>query len=72
MLNVIIVVSRHVLFAPTSVTCCVSSTFPGISDSLFYALHYGGDTSHWNEVKKQIDVMRTHLRYATQILQQTH
>jgi len=43
------------------------SVFPGISDSIFNATQYGGD---WNEVHKQIDIVRISIRYATQIMNQ--
>ena len=56
---------RHVVFAPSSFNAYLGSTFPGISDTIFNATHYGGE---WDEVRKQIDIVRISIRYATQIM----
>ena len=53
------------MFAPSSVNTYGSSVFPGVSDAIFDAIHYGGS---WNRVHRQIDVVRVHMRYASQIL----
>ena len=55
------------MFAPSSVNTYAGSVFPGISDSIFNAIQYRGD---WNEVRKQIDIVRISIRYATQIMNQ--
>ena len=51
------------MFTPSSVNTYASSLFPGISDSIFSAAHFGGD---WNEVRRQVDVVRVHIRYAVE------
>ncbi len=57
--------SRHVVFAPSSVNIYGSSVFPGVLDSIFDATNNGGS---WDEVRKQIDIVRVHVHYATQVL----
>ncbi len=60
-------VSRHVVFAPSAVNSYGSSLFPGISDTIFNATYYG---QTWNDVRRQIDVVRVHLMYACQIMKE--
>jgi len=57
---------RHVVFAPSSVNSYGSSLFPGISDSIFAAIASDKEDD-WNLVRRQIDIVRNHLRYATMI-----
>ena len=56
---------RHVVFAPSAVNYYGSSHFPGISDAIFNATYYG---QSWNHVRRQIDVVRVHLHYAAEIM----
>ncbi len=58
---------RHVVFAPSSVNSYGSSLFPGISDTIFEATQSGKEED-WNKVRRQIDIVRNHLRYATMII----
>ena len=58
---------RHVLFAPSSVNSYGSSLFPGIADTIFTATQ-SGSQEDWNKVRRQIDIVRNHLRYATMIM----
>ena len=55
------------MFAPSSVNSYGSVAFPGVSDSIFDAVYNGGD---WNQVRKQIDILRVHVRYAVDIMDQ--
>lgn len=59
---------RHVIFAPSSVNSYASVTFPGLSDAIFSALHT--TPPDWDEVRRQADAVRVHIRYATQVMQQ--
>ena len=54
--------SRHVIFAPSSVNSYASATFPGLSDAIFNALHTA--SPDWDEVRRQADAVRVHIRYA--------
>ena len=56
---------RHVLFAPSSVNSYGSSLFPGVSDAIFNAVNFGGS---WDEVRRQLDIVRNHIRFATQVM----
>ena len=56
---------RHVIFAPSSVNSYGSSLFPGVSDTMFDALNYNGS---WDDVRRQLDFVRNHVRYATSIM----
>ena len=64
-LTLIIITCRHVIFAPSSVNSYDSSVFPGVSDTIFDAVNYGGS---WNDVRRQLDFVRNHVRYATSIM----
>ena len=55
------------MFAPSSVNSYAGASFPGISDSIFDAMHSGGS---WDEVRRQIDIVRVHVRYAVEIMNQ--
>lgn len=62
---------RHVIFAPSIFNSYGSSGFPGITDAIFSATHNLDSRSvkdKWNEVQKQIDIVRTHIRHAKQVL----
>ena len=56
---------RHVLFAPSSVNSYGSSLFPGVSDTIYNAVNFGGS---WDEVRRQLDIVRNHIRFATQVM----
>lgn len=58
--------SRHVVFAPSSVNSYGSSVFPGVSDTIFNARNYGGS---WDEVRKQIDIVRVHILHSIQVME---
>ena len=63
--------SRHVIFAPSSVDSYASATFPGLSDAIFSALHPAPSVPpDWDEVRRQSDAVRVHIRYATQVMNQ--
>ncbi len=55
------------LFAPSSFNSYGSSGFPGVSDTIFEATQSGKEED-WNKVRRQIDIVRNHLRYATMIM----
>jgi N-acetylated-alpha-linked acidic dipeptidase len=57
--------NRHILFAPSSVNSYGSSLFPGVSDTLFNAVNFGGS---WDNVRRQLDFVRNHLRFAAGIM----
>ena len=56
---------RHIIYAPSSVNSYGSSLFPGVSDSIFNAVEYGGS---WDDVRRQLDFLRNHIRYATAVM----
>ena len=56
---------RHIIFAPSSVNIYGSSLFPGVSDTIFNAVNFGGS---WDEVRRQLDFARNHIRYATTVM----
>ena len=56
------------IFAPSSVNSYAGATFPGVSDAIFNAEVMGGS---WDDVRRQLDFVRVHIRYATQILSQS-
>ena len=58
---------RHIIYAPSSVNSYGSSLFPGIQDTILGATLPGMEGS-WDDVAEQVDIVRNHLRYATQIL----
>ena len=57
--------NRHVIFAPSSVNSYGSSLFPGVSDTIFNAVNFGGS---WEDVSRQLDFVRNHIRYATMVM----
>ena len=57
--------NRHILFAPSSVNSYGSSLFPGVSDTLFNAVNFGGS---WEDARRQLDFVRNHLRFAATIM----
>ena len=62
---------RHVLYAPSSFNHYDSAAFPGITDAIFDATHNlteTGSAQKWDTVRRQIDIVRTHIRHATQVL----
>jgi len=62
---------RHVLYAPSSFDSYSSATYPGITDAIFDATHNltaAGSAEKWDAVRRQIDIVRIHLRHATQVL----
>eukprot|EP00731_Ephydatia_muelleri_P016309 Em0009g733a len=62
---------KHVIFAPSSVNSYASATFPGLSDAIFSALHPTPSVPpDWDEVRRQSDAVRVHIRYATQVMTQ--
>ncbi|KAL5481832.1 hypothetical protein EMCRGX_G022084 [Ephydatia muelleri] len=62
---------KHVIFAPSSVDSYASATFPGLSDAIFSALHpIPSVPPDWDEVRRQSDAVRVHIRYATQVMKQ--
>ena len=63
------VCSRHVVYAPSSVNQYGSSLFPGVSDAIFYAVQFGGS---WDAVREQLDLVRIHILYASQIMSQSY
>ena len=56
---------RHVVYAPSSVNQYGSSLFPGVSDAIFAATEWGGS---WDSVREQLDLVRVHMNYASQIM----
>ena len=56
---------RHIIYAPSSVNSYGSSLFPGVSDAIFNAVNYNGS---WEEVRRQLDFVRNHVRYATAVM----
>ena len=61
--------SRHVVYAPSSVNAYGSSAFPGVSDAIFSALESGGS---WDVVREQLDLVRVHILYASHIMDQQY
>ncbi|KAL5481828.1 hypothetical protein EMCRGX_G022079 [Ephydatia muelleri] len=62
---------KHVIFAPSSVNSYASAIFPGLSDAIFSALHPTPSVPpDWDEVRRQSDAVRVHIRYATQVMTQ--
>ena len=59
---------RHVVYAPSSVNQYGSSLFPGVSDAIFAAMEWGGS---WDLVREQLDLVRVHILYASQIMTQS-
>ena len=57
--------NRHIIFAPSSVNNYGSSLFPGVSDTIFNAVNFDGS---WEDVQRQLDFVRNHVRYATSIM----
>ena len=55
------------MYAPSSVNQYGSSLFPGVSDAIFSAVEFG---SSWDVVWEQIDLVRIHILYASQIMNQ--
>ena len=53
------------MYAPSAMNMYNSSIFPGFYDALSASLESG---KGWEEVKKQADILGTHFRYATQIV----
>lgn len=61
------------LRAPNAINSYGVAIFPGITDTIFNITHsQDSDVTprKWNEVRRQIDIVRTHLRHATQILRE--
>ena len=59
------------IYAPSSVDSYASATFPGLSDAIFSALHPTPSVPpDWDEVRRQSDAVRVHIRYATQVMAQ--
>ena len=56
------------VYAPSSVNQYGSSLFPGVSDAIFAAMEWGGS---WDSVREQLDLVRVHMNYASQIMAQT-
>ena len=46
-----------------------SPLFPGVSDAIFSALEFGGS---WDVVRRQLDLVRVHLLYASHIMSQPY
>ena len=61
--------NRHVVYAPSSVNQYGSSLFPGVSDAIFSAVEFGGSR---DVVWEQIDLVRIHILYASQIMNQQY
>ncbi|CAI8052637.1 N-acetylated-alpha-linked acidic dipeptidase 2 [Geodia barretti] len=59
---------KHVVYAPSSVNQYGSSLFPGVSDAIFAAMEWGGS---WDLVREQLDLVRVHILYASQIMTQS-
>lgn len=62
----LVTLHRHIIFAPSSINSYGSTVFPGLSDAITNAIEFEGS---WEEVKTQLDIVVTHLRYATQTIQ---
>ena len=60
---------RHVVYAPSSVNEYGSSLFPGVSDAIFSAVEFGGS---WDVVREQLDLVRIHIIYASDIMNQLY
>ena len=60
---------RHVVYAPSSVNAYGGTSFPGVTDAIFEALNFGGS---WVKVQHQIDLVRVHILYASQIMGQQY
>ena len=60
---------RHVVYAPSSVNAYGSSLFPGVSDAIFSAVEFGAS---WDVVREQLDLVRIHILYASQIMDQQY
>ena len=60
---------RHVVYAPSSVNQYGSSLFPGVSDAIFSVMEWGGS---WDVVREQLDLVRIHILYASQIMGQQY
>ncbi len=63
--HLLLSLSRHVVFAPSSLNAYGSSVFPGVVDTIFEAVNYGGS---WDEVRRQLDIVRVHIHHAIQVL----
>ena len=64
------VYTKNVIFAPSSINTYNSATFPSVYDAITDAIGANATTSasRWEEVKRQVDVVATHVRHATQII----
>jgi N-acetylated-alpha-linked acidic dipeptidase len=60
---------KHVVYAPSSVNEYGSSLFPGVSDAIFSAVEFGGS---WDVVREQLDLVRIHIIYASDIMNQLY
>ena len=59
------------VYSPSSVDQygTVSPLFPGVSDAVISAIEFGG---RWDVVREQLDLVRTHILYASQIMNQQY
>uniref|UniRef100_A0A1X7V380 Aminopeptidase NAALADL1 n=1 Tax=Amphimedon queenslandica TaxID=400682 RepID=A0A1X7V380_AMPQE len=58
---------KHVIFAPSSVNSYSGASFPGVTDAIFNAT----SVKDWEFVHQQLDIVAIHIRYATQIMNQS-